>query len=79
MNSIWSVLAGMGLGAGLMYILDPEQGRRRRDKFTNTVNRTGQAIGTKSRDLKDRAREMIAEKSAQYRNSDSEKESHLRQ
>ncbi len=60
-------LGGVGIGAGLMYILDPDRGRRRRalvrDKIARGVNETGRAIGsvgTVSRDLGNRARGILA-------------------
>jgi uncharacterized membrane protein len=54
-DSVLRVLGGIGLGAGLMYILDPARGNRRRaifkDKVVSGLNKTGDAIGTTSRDL----------------------------
>ena len=74
---MWSALGGIGLGAGLgaglMYLLDPDRGSRRRaiarDKITSAVNRTGQAIGEKSRDLRNRARGIAAETGSLLRSS----------
>ncbi|MGE3539774.1 MAG: hypothetical protein AB7N91_20375 [Candidatus Tectimicrobiota bacterium] len=37
MQSMW-LLGGLGLGAGLMYLLDPEQGEARRDMLRNYAN-----------------------------------------
>jgi hypothetical protein len=52
------LLGGIGLGAGLMYILDPAIGNRRRaifkDKVVSGLNKTGGAIGTTSRDFGNR-------------------------
>jgi BON domain len=60
-------LGGIGIGAGLMYILDPDRGSRRRalvrDKIARGVNETGRAIGsvgTVSRDLGNRARGVLS-------------------
>ncbi|HYE71833.1 MAG TPA: hypothetical protein VEF04_00825 [Blastocatellia bacterium] len=59
------VLGGIGMGAGLMYILDPDRGRTRRalarDKMKSAVNRTGRAISSKTRDLTNRAQGVVAE------------------
>ena len=66
-NSALILLGGVGLGAALMYMLDPDQGRRRRalarDKIVSASNKTGKAIGKKSRDLRNRAQGVIAETS----------------
>jgi len=52
--------AGVGVGAFIMYMLDPEQGRRRRavarDQVTNFVNTAEQQIEAKARHYSDKAR-----------------------
>jgi uncharacterized membrane protein len=59
------VIGALGLGAGLMYILDPHMGRRRRalarDKMIRFAHKTGDAIDVTSRDLKNRAIGFAAE------------------
>ena len=61
------LLGGVALGAGLMYILDPDQGRRRRallrDKLVSASNKASDAAGKTSRDLSNRAQGVIAETS----------------
>jgi BON domain-containing protein len=51
-------LAGVGVGAGLMYFADPEEGRRRRarvrDAIVHTVHTMEDAAGTASRDVEHR-------------------------
>ena len=63
MNKAAIVLTGVGVGAGLMYILDPDRGRRRRalarDKATSTWNRSEKYVGTMSRDLANRSRGLV--------------------
>jgi hypothetical protein len=55
------LLGGSGIGAGLMYALDPERGGRRRgivrDKAVSAINKTGAVLGTTSRDVANRAAE----------------------
>jgi len=61
MNFIW----GLGLGAGLMYLADPEKGRRRRsvarDKARSALRESGEAIDKASRDISNRARGVVSE------------------
>lgn len=58
-------LTGVGLGAALMYLLDPERGRTRRkllgDKLTSLTNTAGERVASKSRDLRNRAQGVLAE------------------
>jgi hypothetical protein len=60
MNKAAIVLTGVGVGAGLMYILDPDRGRRRRalarDKAASTWNRSEKYVGKVGRDLANRSR-----------------------
>jgi hypothetical protein len=52
-------------GAGLMYLLDPDGGRRRRarmrDQLVRAAHRTGDAVDATSRDVGNRARGVVAE------------------
>jgi hypothetical protein len=60
-----TLLTGVGLGAALMYLLDPERGKRRRalarDKAVSLANQTGRAVARRSRDLGNRAKGVAAE------------------
>lgn len=59
------VLGGVGAGMLLMYMFDPQQGRRRRalarDKAKSASNKTKKVIGKKSRDLRNRAQDVLIE------------------
>jgi hypothetical protein len=58
------LIGGLGLGAALMYVLDPERGKTRRarvrDKAVRAVNRASDRLGARSRDWKNRARGALA-------------------
>ena len=60
-----ALLGGIGLGAAVMYVLDPEGGRRRRalarDKAVSFANKTSRVVGARSRDLANRAKGVAAE------------------
>jgi len=65
MNKGLTLLAGIGLGAGLVYIFDPEAGNRRRtrarDRVTHLANKTGDKIEAKARDLQNRSVGLASE------------------
>jgi len=60
-----TLLTGVGLGAAIMYVLDPARGRSRRalarDKAVALANRTGRVVAKTSRDLGNRAKGVAAE------------------
>jgi hypothetical protein len=60
-----AMIVGAGVGAGLMYLYDPQLGRRRRaltrDKFVHLTHRINDAIEVTSRDLTNRAVGVWAE------------------
>src|SRR5437764_8887633 len=63
--------AGAGLGAGLMYLLDPQGGRRRRavarDKAASALNKGGDAVKKTSRDLGNRTKGLVAQVGSRLR------------
>lgn len=63
-----TLLGGVGLGAGLMYLLDPDGGGRRRalarDKCVHGLKVSGKALRTTSIDLGNRTRGLVAEASS---------------
>ncbi len=54
-----------GLSAGMMYLFDPEMGRRRRvllgDKWNHALNKVGDAIDVTVRDVENRVNGTICE------------------
>lgn len=68
MNKTVAFFTGLGVGAGAMFILDPDRGKRRRalarDKMTHLANTTSDALGKTARDLRNRASGLVAETKA---------------
>ena len=62
---VGSVGLGLGLGAGLMYLLDPQGGRGRRavarDKAVSKLKQGGNAALSTSKDLGNRTKGMVLE------------------
>ena len=67
----WLLLGGAALGAGVMYMLDPDRGNRRRalcrDQLVSAGNKTSMYAGKLSRDLRNRAQGLVAETRARLR------------
>ena len=65
MTRILAILGGLGAGAALMYLFDPNGGRRRRalirDKAVGVSNDLRQGIHARTHDLANRTRGMIHE------------------
>jgi hypothetical protein len=61
-------LGGFGFGAGLMYLLDPDVGRRRRarlrDRVVHAAGRLEHYLDTAARDISHRAQGLVAESRA---------------
>lgn len=66
-----NLVGGVMIGAGLMYLLDPDRGRRRRamvrDQMVRGWNDLDDAVDTAGRDLKNRARGFVAETRSRFR------------
>jgi osmotically-inducible protein OsmY len=69
-----TLLYGIGIGAALMYLLDPDRGGRRRallrDKAVRASNKTQCFVGKMSRDLSNRAQGLVAETKNLFRRED---------
>jgi hypothetical protein len=74
MNKTLALIGSIGLGAGLMYALDPDRGKRRRsllrDKVDHAINTTENAVQTTSRDLRNRAYGIAAGAKALFKKDD---------
>jgi uncharacterized membrane protein len=57
----WTLLGGLGIGAGLMYLLDPQRGRQR---WTALGRSLGRSVSRGWRDLAHRSRGLAAEAGA---------------
>jgi len=68
MNKGIVLLSGIGVGAGLMYVFDPDRGGRRRalmrDKVESAANQATDYAERMSRDIRNRAQGLAAETAA---------------
>ena len=74
MNKGVALVGGVGLGAALMYIFDPDRGKRRRalirDKVEAAGNKANDLAGKMSRDLRNRAHGIAAETKSIFRSEE---------
>ena len=54
MNTALTLIGGSGIGAAIMYLLDPDKGERRRNRLSDTMSTAAEALQTTSRDVADR-------------------------
>ena len=80
MNKKIALVGGLGLGAALMYLFDPDRGGRRRalirEKAEGAANKAGEYAETMSRDLRNRAYEVVAEAKAIFKGADNPSDVH---
>ena len=61
---------GLGLGTGLMFLLDPDQGKRRRallrDKCYWAARKTGEGAQVTARDLRNRTQGLVSEVQSRF-------------
>lgn len=69
-NPLVSFLAGAAIGAGLMFLLDPDRGTRRRalarDQVLSAGRQAGDQLGAKARHIGNRARGLAASARARF-------------
>ena len=74
MNKKVALVGGLGLGAALMYLFDPDRGRGRREvireKAEGAANKAGEYAEKVSRDIRDRASEVVAEAKSIFKGAD---------
>lgn len=70
MNKGLTFGAGVGLGTGLMFLLDPDRGRRRRallrDKSIWAARKTGECWDATTRDLRNRTQGIVSELQSRF-------------
>lgn len=66
----FSLLGALGIGAGLMYLFDPQFGNRRRslirDQAVSLLNRSDMFVEKAARDVRNRARGVLAETTGRF-------------
>jgi osmotically-inducible protein OsmY len=74
MNNGVALVGGLGLGAALMYIFDPDRGKRRRALIHDTVEAAGNKLSDTAdkmqRDLRNRAYGVVAETKSIFRHDE---------
>jgi osmotically-inducible protein OsmY len=70
MDRRWGLVSGIGIGATLMYLLDPDRGKRRRalvrDRAVHALHETEDTIRTTARHMGFRARGLAARTRARF-------------
>jgi uncharacterized membrane protein len=71
---LWALASGLAAGAGLMFLLDPARGRRRRklvrDKVRHEAHAVSELIQKAQRDVEHRAQGLVSEVRARLRSED---------
>jgi uncharacterized membrane protein len=74
MNRQLALLGGIGLGAAVMYMVDPDRGKRRRalvrDKLVRATHKAPEAISATARDISNRVRGLTAEAASAFSSED---------
>ena len=76
MREVVALLTGLGTGALLMYLLDPERGNRRRalirDKMVKLNRQTQESVSGKVKDMSNRAKGMLHEAKSAFEPTEAE-------
>jgi hypothetical protein len=76
MNKKIALVGGLGLGAALMYLFDPDRGRGRREmireKAEDAANKAGEYAEKVSTDIRNRASEVVSEAKAIFKGADNQ-------
>jgi hypothetical protein len=76
MNRGLSFVGGVGIGTAVMYLLDPDRGKRRRallrDKLVLAQRKTGECIEVTARDVSNRARGIATSIQSRFRSDDAD-------
>jgi uncharacterized membrane protein len=74
MNRELALLSGIGLGATLMYLVDPDRGKRRRalmrDRLARATHKVPDAISATARDISNRVQGLTAEATSAFSSED---------
>ena len=74
MREVMILLGAAGLGAAVMYLLDPDRGNRRRalirDKVVKLNRQTHEAVSGKVQDMTNRAKGMLHEAKSAFESED---------
>ena len=78
MKGALALLSGLGVGAALMYLFDPNEGNRRRalirDKATKMNRQTREVMGGRMEDLSNRAKGLLHETKSAFGGTASEQD-----
>jgi hypothetical protein len=76
MKGLLAIMSGLGVGAALMYLFDPEEGNRRRamlrDKATSMKGKAQDAMSGRAQDLSNRAKGLLHETKSAFGGSSTE-------
>ena len=76
MREVIALLSGLGAGAALMYLLDPDRGNRRRalirDKMVRLNRQTQETVSGKAKDMTNRAKGMLHEAKSAFTQGENE-------